>query len=192
MERIKELLSATIVLSCFFTTLVFSSEECKTKLATEKTEKNLIVNQGFENGIRGWYQPKGKIDTEEFYSGSASLKIDIPQGTQLEWFGGYTDDIQVEPNTKYKISGWIQGRDIHGGRGASISYGFYDKEKKVLSHAHISEGLFGTFQWKKIESVIQSPSGAVCVKIGTPYMAYGTVWFDDISLTKEEKISAQD
>ncbi len=153
----------------------------------KKEPKNLMLNPGFEKGLQAWYPARGVIDTEEFHSGAASLKFTVPDGATLGWSGGYSDDIRVEPDAEYKISGWIQGTDLHGGRGATISFAFYDAEREATGGAHLTEGLFGTFPWKKLEKVIKIPAHVVSMKIGQAFMGYGTVWYDDFSVTKVEK-----
>lgn len=153
--------------------------------AAEDDENNLIRNPGFEERFKKWYPGKGEIDSSERHSGDCSCKIEIKDdGGPLDWFGGYADPIKVEPNIRYRISAWIRGNDIHGGKGATVSWGERDEDGKTLNNNHISEGMCGTFPWTKVEKVIKTSAKADTLIIGAAFKAYGVVWYDDFSLTK--------
>lgn len=173
-----------------------SSVEDKTGVLNEETGNNLIPNPGFEEGMQGWGRgggtvPKGVesvIDNEEFYSGKASHRIYVPDGMKLGWFGSYPDRaIEIEPNTTYRLSCWIQGKDIHGGRGAGAVLTLYDASGNVIKNENIAKQRLGTFMWEKIEKTFKPPAKAVSLKVSESYMAYGTVWFDDFRLIKAKE-----
>lgn len=166
--------------------------------------ENLIKNGDFSQGMSGWSTytwviPKGEkarvvprkkdiagriseLDKEVSKEGLYSHKIFLSDKSPLTW-AGYATWVDIEPKTAYHFSGWIQGKDIHGGRGAGIGITELNARGEPLNNFRMGGSLFGTFPWKKIEKSFTTKSGTVRLMICESIMMYGTVWFDGFTLT---------
>ena len=114
-------------------------------------------------------------DATTSHSGASSIRIDSTN-TNDAWF---SQDVVVEPNTIYRLTGWIKTENVSGGAGANLSY--------IGTWSH-TEGIFGSTPWTRVNLFINSGSSTL-ITIGARlgYWAgtsTGTAWFDDLRLTR--------
>jgi len=149
---------------------------------------NLIRNGGFEKGLKGlpvgWELQKWEersasntyvLSNEIKRSGKHSLKLEHNKLADSRW----TQEVLVEPNTKYSLSGWVKTEGIDKqGRGAYLQIGQAGKKSELLT---------GTESWQKLEVKFetgpQQSEIAILCRLGD-YGApnTGTAYFDDVVL----------
>ncbi|MEM7396800.1 MAG: carbohydrate binding domain-containing protein, partial [Verrucomicrobiota bacterium] len=150
---------------------------------------NLFLNPGFET-VSGKL-PKGwNVRT---YSGRASHRV-VKQGRD----GGFCveitsengsdtsvfQDVPVEPNATYKLSGWIKSDAVragNGGDGICFNIHVMDRDR---SRTH---PIVGRKDWRYVERIIKNDgrrTASVNLLFGAWGWMKGKAWFDDISLTK--------
>ncbi|MBQ8159628.1 MAG: phospholipid carrier-dependent glycosyltransferase [Clostridia bacterium] len=178
-------MSALLLLSCLFP---FSG-------TARGEETNLLVNPGFEDvdaqgWPRGWYKEAWftsegytVFDTaEEAHGGSLSASIHNLADNDAR----FAQTVRVEPNTLYRLDGWILAEDIpDAGWGANLSVeGLYAS----------TEGLFDTDgEWQYVcmwgETDEDQTQVTVYVRLGGySGESEGLAFFDDLSLTKVDEI----
>jgi hypothetical protein len=74
-------------------------------------DTNTIANPGFESGLSGWSCTGGSAVTGHAHSGSSSL-AGTPTGQDN---AQCTQTVTVAPNTKYTLSGWVNGSYVYLG-----------------------------------------------------------------------------
>src|SRR3569832_2225749 len=111
------------------------------------------------------------------HSGTSSARITAPTGTDAR----FLQEVTVEPQTTYMLTGWIKTENVSAGAGANLTlFGTW-------TH---SEGLFGTNDWTRVSLWFNSGSNTritIGARLGYwSAMSVGTAWFDDLSLTRVE------
>ena len=150
------------------------------------TRENLLANGSFEKGLDGWnLQAFDKIgtaapDTVELRDGRPTLRIQSSKGDDTF----VTQKVNVKPNTRYRLSGYIKTKDIvpddrknKAGANLSLSGGFEHPE-------HIQK----TNPWAKVQFEFDS-GGKTEITIGPRLGHYsskvaGTAWFADLELVE--------
>ncbi len=113
----------------------------------------------------------------------ASIHVAPDQSDDARWI----QNVQLLPNTTYKLSGWIKGENIvqHTGyNGANLSI--------INVYTHTAP-LTGTFDWTYREIEFDSPADGI-VTIGCRLGYFGSIvsgkaWFDDVTLTSQQSIT---
>ena len=165
--------------------------------------ENLIPNSDFENIDKGipigwekinvqtdWQEDTFKVSQEDVHSGNYSLYICKKSKTKSSFrisYGGWKPPIKVEPNKKYKISGWIKGK---GDAAKCIQLAFYDKNWDVPKdkNYYVILSTYGTHDWKEVYGVIVSPSETCYAGVSVYlYGEEGEGYFDDLQLIEIEK-----
>ena len=107
-------------------------------------------------------------------SGASSVKI---TATELNdaWF---LQELTVEPETHYMLTGWIKTENVSEGTGANLSL--------IGTWTH-TPGVFGTNDWTHV-SVRFNSGSSTRITIGARLgywggISKGTAWFDDLRLT---------
>ncbi len=106
--------------------------------------------------------------------GGKCLMIESTEGGDLSWF----HRVAVEPNTVYKLSGWIKTKDVEPTTGRGV----------VLNIHELGPGtppLVGTNDWTEVSMVIRSGDHTqfqVNGTFGAWGLAKGKAWFDDLRL----------
>ena len=154
---------------------------------------NLLLNGSFEEGnysstgspaywSKDIFDPSGVLlwDDTERLGGGRSIKITAPTPNDARWI----QSVQVEPNTNYRISGWIKTENVgHTAQsedaGASLGIlGTWDQR---------TVGLFGTHDWTYVSFVFNSREQTqitLAARLGFwSGTATGTAWFDDLEVT---------
>lgn len=146
---------------------------------------NLVTNESFEqlggNGLpEGW--------AVRHYNGTAEHRIDETvarsgdRSLLLEGTGRGADtsvhmDLDVEPNTTYRLSGWIRTENVRGANGALLNLHTTEFRTPAIS---------GTRDWTEVELVFNSGNlsrvSLNCL-LGGWGQSRGRAWFDDIRLS---------
>ena len=146
---------------------------------------NLVTNESFEqvaaDGLpSGWRR--------RHYSGTAEHRVDETvarsgdRSLMLEGTGRGADtsvhiDLEVEPNTTYRLSGWIKTENVRGAMGALLNLHTTEFRTSAVS---------GTSDWTEVELVFNSGNltrvSLNCL-LGGWGQSSGRAWFDDIRLS---------
>lgn len=113
-------------------------------------------------------------DDANAHSGGSSIRITSATANDA-WF---SQEVIVEPDTPYMLTGWIKTENVSSGAGANLSL--------VGTWIH-SAGRFGTTDWTRVSLSFNSgPSNRITIGARLGYWAgvsTGTAWFDDLRLT---------
>ncbi|MBM5574773.1 hypothetical protein [Deefgea sp. CFH1-16] len=134
----------------------------------------------FDHWTQGEPASQASRDSTVSHSGSASLKISLPQGDD----GKLIQAVPVEPNTWYRLSAWVKTVGIPNAvkTGANLS---------VIDAMEFVGDIKGDQDWQQIVAWGQTGPEQKEIKIAARLgfygsLATGTVWFDDISLSQSE------
>jgi len=148
---------------------------------------NLLNNPGFElpvenpdaaslNWTTSQWAPVSNFsrDHDLSHSGLSSMRI-ITSSMNDAWF---SQNVTVEPNTPYLLTGWIKTQNVASGAGANLCLA------GTWTH---TEGVFGTKDWTFVRLWFNSGSDTQ-INIGARLgywgnLSAGTAWFDDLRLT---------
>ncbi|HEU4509026.1 MAG TPA: hypothetical protein VFR78_12345, partial [Pyrinomonadaceae bacterium] len=151
--------------------------------AAPATCSALVQNGSFEvesggNSAYNWSVPfipgvEFSRDENHAHSGTSSGKIS--SATETDAY--FTQEVRVQPDTQYLLTGWIKTENVASGVGAYFSlYG-------TVIH---SELRFGTTDWTRVALSFNSgPRTWVTIAAALGYSltpSKGTVWFDDVRL----------
>ncbi len=162
----------------------------------ESAPDSMIWNGGFEepmaNGGLGWRfeQSSGdyiSVDTDARHSGSQSLRVDFTGGVNLD-FAGVWQFVPVAPGTTYDFHCFMQTRSISTESGMMFEI-FDPNDRQVNLH---STGLTGTNPWAPVDLRFTTGPQTHFLEIRLrrfPSRLFdnklsGTVWVDDVTLTK--------
>jgi hypothetical protein len=163
------------------------SPKISVPVAPDRRTGNLLVDGSFEDGTDdrwsavSWRRSQdiGRVVGTERKMGVKSLEIRSAVADDAR----FTQRVEVKPNTRYLLSGWIKTKDVviedQGNRiGANLS---------LEGAFEVTESLIGTNDWKYVSLVIDSGDRteiAVNARLGFySSLAKGAAWFDEISLT---------
>ena len=150
---------------------------------------NLLVNGGFEDGSgspSGWnsdaFIPDVTFtwDNAQAHSGARSVKIASTLPNDSRWI----QRLIVQPNTEYRLSGWIKTEDVAHTQ-QSVDAGANLSLFEPTSFTY-SGGLIGTNDWTFVTLSFNSGSNtqiAVACRLGMwSGTTTGVAWFDDLRL----------
>ena len=175
-------------------------------------QTNLIVNPGFEDGLKGWHEfvpsttpketCKWEVSTDKPHSGANSLRL-ISQ--KPERFGMSTGMLKVQGGERYKVSAWVRvapGFQLAAGNpGILLRVDFPSKDntfgpKNVLvtlggkvapvaEFARIVGNTVFPAEWTLISAVFEVPQGAadMCLELFM-WSGVGESFWDDVELVK--------
>jgi hypothetical protein len=155
---------------------------------------NLLTNGDFEddllNGGFGWRYGRtsgvtASLDTSTFHGGTRSLSLQVDSENLSDF--GFSELVEVEPGTHYRLSGWIHAEELESAHGVSLSV------SDAYSHASLlltGEAL-GSFPWRETEGDFTTSAGTQLVKIAlvrSPATGRirGKFWLDDLQIAKVE------
>lgn len=158
---------------------------------------NLLLNGSFEDGAFApdadptawtrdawdWSRSTFTWDNGQTHSGTRSIKITNETANDARW----TQTVPVEPNTDYRLSGWIRTEGVAHTQesidaGANISV-FDSPQFRMWTYAG---GLFGDNDWTYVSLVFNT--GDITELTIAPRLGYwygtttGAAWFDDLRL----------
>ncbi|MCX7745704.1 MAG: glycosyltransferase family 39 protein [Clostridia bacterium] len=155
---------------------------------------NLVQNPGFEEvssnapnfwAQKAWIQDAGVSVYEVVSSGARSGKNCVKITSTKENDARYTQEIYVNPNTLYKISGWIKTENIPDAqKGANIS---------IWMIMETSLDVKGTSDWKYVEMYGRTGSDQKSIPLtlslgGHGALTTGTAYFDDIAIEEVKNV----
>ena len=158
---------------------------------------NLIYNGDFELEDEEFAGPEG-WDEEEYFSGRSYtefriIRDDDERGSVafIQNFekndSRYVQYVDVEPDTVYRLSGYIRTENVTDGRGANLSIeGLYA----------FSDSVYGTHDWQYIEYYGETGPDQTYVGVYARLGGYGgesagKAWFDDIRLEAVDEVPDQ-
>ncbi|MFF8815191.1 chitinase [Streptomyces pactum] len=132
-------------------------------------DTNLARNPGFETGLDGWTCSGGSGTTvsSPVHSGTSALKA-APAGTDQALC---SQTVSVQPNSDYKLSGWVQGSYIYLGA-------------KGTGTTDVSTWTSSANDWRQLTTQFRTGPNTTSVTVYT-HGWYGQPAYhaDDISLT---------
>jgi putative membrane-bound dehydrogenase-like protein len=149
---------------------------------------NLIANDSFENERDGrpadWntatHSGRGDFTLGDVgHSGSRSARISSENGGDISW----SQRVNVEPNTAYKLTAWIKTDNVRGAMGALLNMHELQGGTPVRTRP-----VTGTKDWTQVETEFNSGDNktlTVNCLFGGWGRAMGTAWFDDIKLLQQ-------
>ncbi len=168
------------------------------------TASNLLSNNNFENDLAGWTEKKsndsGSISvdstTKTYHgiTGNKSIKMTIQPTSSSKGYIASTQEVQVEENTQYSLSGVIK-TDL------TKAYAFFNVEFLDSENKRIAWGdnrysqITGNRTWTERQFSFKTPAKTAKVRIyleveHSDASASGTAWFDTIQLEKAEVSSS--
>lgn len=161
---------------------------------------DLMTNGTFEDGSIspiGWSRTAWNMNDSTFeyladggVDGGKCIKISTPTN---ENHARWIQNVQLEPNTYYTVTGYVKGENISGsGRfGANLNFSNATPYESTFSETAQSGDTYtkGTFGWKPFTVKFRTrENGAVGIECGLGYyasVAKGTVCFDNLILVKD-------
>ncbi|ONI76953.1 chitinase [Actinosynnema sp. ALI-1.44] len=133
--------------------------------ASPAVAANIVNNPGFEDGLSGWTCTGAAAATNPVRTGSGSL-AGTPSGQD---FSQCTQQIAVQPNTAYKLSGWVNG-----------TYTYLGVNGNGLTDRNTWSGVAG---WKQLTIDFTTAAATTSVNVYI-HGWYGqpTFYADDVSL----------
>ena len=168
-----------IILCCLLVLLVFATS-CK----SDKAEDQLLGSWDFNQGAGAFYPQAYTSQLSNFawdkdggIDGSGCVKIENTQDNDAR----YIIDVDVRPNTYYKITAWIKTQGVvesSSAVGGNIS---------VLNTFEYSGGFTGDQDWTRVELYGVTADGQkemkVCLRLGFySGISTGTAWFDNVEV----------
>jgi len=161
---------------------------------------NLVKNGDFSRtnlpgnppGWESWGKGKRQVDNTVFRGAPASYKIcsEIARKSDGKAYENNLlrqQRVELEPNTVYRVSGWMKGENIVGGGAACFILREDDKNLQDGSPAELEKRMSGSFDWTKFEFRFDTRGFTsktnVAVHAGL-VGATGTLWLDDIAIEK--------
>jgi len=150
--------------------------------------ESLLVNGGFEDGLRGW-QPlwtrtpnsgTASVDTDLRRDGRQSVRVEH-SGSQ-DWSFGQERPLGVKPGQLYELRAWLR---VQGKGSATLCVVLRDGQDAVTSWVFAPSTARATRDWKLLRSRFVIPPGAASIVPRLIGEGPATVWLDDASLTLE-------
>ena len=148
--------------------------------------ENLLPNPSFESiresGPEQWQvrtysgDATHQLDGSVAHSGSNALKISSESGSDTSFY----TEMSVEPNTTYRLSGWVKTKNVSGAMGGLFNAHELQKNAKTSA-------VDGTSDWTKVEVTFDTGNKttiSINCLFGGWGQSTGTVWYDDVSLRK--------
>ncbi|MBT3378277.1 MAG: hypothetical protein HN742_38495 [Lentisphaerae bacterium] len=152
-----------------------------------------VPNGDFENKapLSRWHTGKcASADTALKRNGRAAARLTLTPETADRDTMYLIQNIPVTAGQSYQAAAWVRTEDVTrasiGGMssvGATIIVEFADKKGKWLAPGDYAKGLFGTNNWKTLETEpALAPPGAGAAIVYLALRGHGSAWFDDVSL----------
>ncbi|HMK29820.1 MAG TPA: hypothetical protein VK473_09065 [Terriglobales bacterium] len=155
---------------------------------------NLIVNSSFDqeilNGGLGWrYEPRGgvalSLDTAHFHAGSRSLLMNFDGAGISD--AGLWQFIPVEPNCRYRFSGFMQGEEVETASGPRFEFA----DAYTRASLARSDDVLGSTPWREVTAEFATGPNTDLLEVSVGRWPAsgrirGKVWIDDLKLTRSE------
>ncbi|HML74023.1 MAG TPA: alpha-L-arabinofuranosidase C-terminal domain-containing protein [Anaerohalosphaeraceae bacterium] len=178
--------NATDIMRASGVVLVLTLLLCLSSTAYAAAE-NLLANPSFETGdrapeqweFRSWNQTSRNAGWSVESSGRTGQCVTIrstnPNGADAAW----TARVTVQPNTSYRLSGWIKTQNVQGATGALLNIQNLQQVK--------TRAINGTCDWTEVSTVFRTGESPVKLEINCLFGGWGQstgqAWYDDISLS---------
>ncbi|MEA3367114.1 MAG: alpha-L-arabinofuranosidase C-terminal domain-containing protein [Planctomycetota bacterium] len=145
---------------------------------------NLLPNPSFEekeaDGVRGWTSRAWQGEENGRWNvaspgktGTRCLSIHSERGTDAAW----STTVTVEPNSFYRLSGWIKTEDVQGAVGALLNI-------QNMQHVRTTR-VKGTSDWTRVSTVFRTAEATeleINCLFGGWGKSTGRAWYDDVAL----------
>ena len=149
----------------------------------------LIVNGGFEEGLKGWRTLWTRdantgtlaLDTQTAHAGRNSASIKYAGKT--DWSFEPDTRVTVQPGELFEMEAWVK---IAGAAGnVTLCVSTWDSQGKAREWTYAERTAAGPTDWQQLRSRFIVPDGVV--QIQPRLIGYGavTLWIDDFSLDKK-------
>jgi hypothetical protein len=184
----------------FFSTGGYAFDNVYLEMREDGKSGNLVGNGGFEQAgametdPAGWQRDAGVVQadpnegvsirrvTDVKRSGSASLRISVPQHVQPAWYNAAWRLEDLVVGKQHSFRAYLRLQDVRDGHGAYIAANFYDEAGKRITFQQ-SKIIKGTVDWTKISCNIVPPRGTAYITLALLLHGHGTAWFDDAELS---------
>lgn len=136
----------------------------------------------FENEVRRLKSPKVRMEHTVKLTETPSVRISDGKGV--------TKRLTLAPNTRYRLSFYVKGRNVSSGRDARnrrCGGRFYvNNGKKWLCFTSRKNNAAetGTFDWRKGEGIVDTAVLGEKINLNLSIFGKGVLYFDKIRLTK--------
>ncbi len=145
---------------------------------------NLLPNPSFEEkkagGVRGWTSRAWQGEENARWNvaspgrtGTQCLSIHSEGGTDAAW----STTVTAEPNSFYRLSGWIKTEDVQGAVGALLNI----QNRQDVRTARVK----GTSDWTRVSTVFRTREATeleINCLFGGWGKSTGRAWYDDVAL----------
>lgn len=150
---------------------------------------NFLLNPGFETGTPGspdnwWTYTSGGVGDTYTYPAAGRVGGSSVEVTYVaaNGFGAvWGQNINVEQNRIYVVSGYIKTVDVAGAGGAKISIDWFDSTNTYITTTDLVHFVTGTIDWTFYQTNMTTPPNAV---VGHFLMGLdncsGSAYFDDM------------
>jgi len=147
---------------------------------------NLLPNPSFEQGgdqPEGWtpqtWGGEGQFRyVDDGREGGKCVMIQSDKGADAGW----TAEVDVDPNSTYRLSGWIRTEDLKAGSGRGAQLNVVE-----LQGGARTDALAGSAGWTRVETLVRTGKQrriTIDCLLGGWGRSTGRAWFDDISLER--------
>jgi alpha-N-arabinofuranosidase len=147
---------------------------------------NLLPNPSFEEGIDqpvGWssqtWGGQGEFRrVDNGRTGSKCVMIQSDKGGDVSWAA----KVEVEPNSTYRLSGWIRTEGLKPGSGRGAQLNVHELQGSARTAA-----VTGTTGWTRVETLVRTGDQrqiTVNCLFGGWGQSTGQAWFDDVNLER--------
>jgi hypothetical protein len=119
--------------------------------------------------------------TDAAHSPDHALRIVSTVDALSRWIG-QVGAIRVEPGALYTASAWLRTHAVGGH--AELSVNFWDAAGRYIPATVDSARLAGTHDWTQLTVRAAAPAGAASVRIEIRLTGSGTVWADDLAVSR--------
>ncbi len=146
---------------------------------------NLMPNPSFELELDGepvgWstrvWDGEGEFQyPAEGRDGGAAVMIASDEGGDLSW----SVQVTVDPNSTYRLSGWIRTEDLEPGTGRGAQLNVHELQRRAATPP-----VTGTSDWTRVETIVRTGEQELltinCL-FGGWGLSQGRAWFDDLRL----------
>lgn len=182
----KSPLLSVILAAVLFTCLVVPAQATMASVRMPAAD-NLLLNGSFEDGSFGptywgtssWDSGVSFVwEQTQAHEGSRSIGILLTLLNDARW----TQTVTVQPNTDYRLSGWIKTENVAHTAG-SVDVGAH---LSVYGTPDRTPGLFGTNAWTNVSMIFNSgPNWEITIAARLGHWEgpiTGTAWFDELKL----------
>ncbi|MDD5597198.1 MAG: carbohydrate binding domain-containing protein [Victivallaceae bacterium] len=159
-----------------------------------ESEKNIIINSGFEEGIKGWgcYIPSKNAEWKVVEGGKTGKCLYI-QGKTNGYHGGVKQKITLKPNTEYEVSIWIKMKNAEKLKAKELYLaGWIYLNGKEIWYSAIQPPFVvsnKSHDWLCVSKTFKTPAWDKVLQLEFYPVLFnnkGEIWIDDVKLIAVE------